>query len=83
MPPGTKSCGTCAHSDLAVRDDGPIRECHLLPPMTMPDPPPVEVDDDFTEQYGGVDVELPEFETPHRYPVVTDRDWCSHYKEES
>ena len=44
---------------------------------------PVEVDDDFTEQYGGVDVELPEFETPHRYPVVTDRDWCSHYKEES
>lgn len=83
MPPEKPSCATCAHSDLAVRSDEPVRECHLLPPMTVPSSTPVEVAEEEDEgEWGSVGVELPDFDySPHRYPVVTAADWCSYHKE--
>lgn len=74
-----RGCGTCAHADIAVRGDDVVRECHLLPPTTMPD-------DEEADPWGSVaatepDDDFPSFAGMHRYPVVTETDWCSHHKE--
>lgn len=74
----TRSCATCANVDITLRDEDVVMECHLSPPCTMPPAPAlpevtVAVDDEPTE--------LVEFAyaEPHRYPVVTETDWCSSY----
>lgn len=78
----TPSCSTCACTDTAVRDGEAIMECHLLPPMTMPPAPALPLPEAavYIEGDEPVEMEVAAFAAPHRYPVVTSDDWCSHYR---
>ncbi len=53
-PPGTHSrskrtCGTCAHSEVKVTDDGPVLECRRFPPVL------IVVDDEARRLFPQVD----------------------------
>lgn len=77
-----RSCATCANVDTALRGEDVVMECHLAPPQTMPDAPALpEV---ATVSVNGEEVELTEYAyaEPHRYPVVTETDWCAAYTPE-
>lgn len=74
-----RSCATCEFSDLGADASGPVVECHLLPPVSMPDlpPPPIDADDELLD----ASVELAVSFENHRYPHVHPHDWCSHWRE--
>mgnify|MGYP003440281164 FL=1 len=79
-----RSCDTYTWADTTLRDGELVMECHLNPPMTMPPAPEVPVDpaEEFPlgpdYDLGGVTIEA--FAEPHRYPVVTETDWCSFHR---
>lgn len=72
----TRSCATCDWVDTALRDGEVVLECHLSPPTTMPLAPPLPPVETETES-----VEVLAFAEPHRYPVVTESDWCSEHRQ--
>lgn len=74
-----RSCDSCVWADTTLRDGELVMECHLNPPMTMPPAPELAADpDDYAEREGDVFIEA--FAEPHRYPVVTETDWCSFHR---
>lgn len=78
-----RGCGTCAWADTTIRDDELVMECHLNPPVTMPPAPEIPVDPEagiWDGLLAGDGVTIEAFAEPHRYPVVTETDWCSHHR---
>lgn len=68
-----RSCLTCDNAEVAFADDGePIVECHLHPPMTMPEVVVTEDLDDGRVTDAHIDIT-----DGHRYPRVRSDDWCS------
>lgn len=82
-----RSCATCVWADATLRDGELVMECHLTPPTTMPPAPPlpdatVTVYEDEVFGDEPVEAEVLAFAEPHRYPVVTDTDWCADHTPE-
>lgn len=73
----SRSCLSCKWADVAMTDDGPVIECHLYPPMTVPDPLPPPADEPELEDEYHMLLEI----VPNRYPQVRVADWCSKHQE--
>ncbi len=93
-PEPRRSCGTCSWADTAVRDAGPVMECHLDPPSPQFDTTVPELPDAIYPTDPALETAWEELEDAHhdleviaeavnipRYPVVNETDWCSNYRE--
>lgn len=69
------SCHECRFAEVAFVDDSPVVECRRFPPVTVPELPEatVTVDD-------GEELELLEYATAHRFPLVRSDDWCGEFR---
>lgn len=77
-----RSCSTCVWADTTLRDGELVLECHLTAPTTMPPAPPLPDATVTVDDGDPVEVEVMAFAEPHRYPVVTDTDWCADHTPE-
>lgn len=70
-----RSCRTCDFAEIRFDEGMPIMECHLFPPMTIPDVAAFDSD-------GVAEAVLVDVVDAHRYPHVGMDDWCSKYEAE-